>query len=559
MPWICLILLVLFSLVLTPPVLAADAPSPISPPIRPLEQGLDPQRQLAQKLALASSELRAKVRDKKSGGVLRSEVFGVYPLRPSDITEGTKACRDGECYSVEVYNYALNTTHTVVVDLEARKLVHLADHYGAQPELPPRLTELAIRIATTAPEVIEALGFEPTQDDPTMPNVKTSLNGTECERSRHLCVAPTFVLEQKALWAIVDLTDERLVGVRWTDVGSSRRGIQITEESVKLEDVFENYCKKSNRLERDGWVLDYILTSSDGMRVSDVSFLGRPILKSAKLLDWHVSYSSRDGFGYSDAAGCPMFSSATVLAFGGPVVEAIEEDGKVAGFALVQDFRQPHWPLPCNYRYMQRYEFYRDGRFRVAGTNIGRGCGKDGTYRPVLRIHLDPAAAQRLAAWDASQWKPWEFEQWTLLGDKDDAYDPQGRSFRFDGTAGGYFVTANRGQFPDGAPGDRAYVYLTRYKPDEGDADMVTIGPCCNEDHHQGPEKFIDAPPESLEDGELVLWYVAQLKNDAEPGREHCWAEMRLEGGVYRPQEWPCTMGPLFTPVSESEQKSEKQ
>ena len=44
-------------------------------------------------------------------------------------------------------------------------------------------------------------------------------------------------------------------------------------------------------------------------------FGGRPVLESAKLVDWHVSYSESDGFGYSDAVGCPVFSAAAAFSF----------------------------------------------------------------------------------------------------------------------------------------------------------------------------------------------------------------------------------------------------
>ncbi len=44
--------------------------------------------------------------------------------------------------------------------------------------------------------------------------------------------------------------------------------------------------------------------------------------------------------------------------------------------------------MACNYRYESRFEFYRDGSFRVVGINIGRGCGDRAIYRPVMRIDL---------------------------------------------------------------------------------------------------------------------------------------------------------------------------
>ncbi len=89
----------------------------------------------------------------------------------------------------------------------------------AQPDIPPGLTEIAQEIAVHAPEVSAALGVQPGADAAVMPNIKTALNRSRCERSRHLCVAPTFIQGERALWAIVDLTDGVLVGVRWTSLG----------------------------------------------------------------------------------------------------------------------------------------------------------------------------------------------------------------------------------------------------------------------------------------------------------------------------------------------------
>jgi hypothetical protein len=99
-----------------------------------------------------------------------------------------------------------------------------------------------------------------------------------------------------------------------------------------------------------------------------------------------------------------------------------------------------------------------------------------------------------------------------------------------------------------------AYVYVTRRHADrdEGDADLITIGPCCNEDYQQGPEKFIDPAPEAL-DAELVLWYVPALKNNDTPGQEYCWADFVLKDGVYAPKTWPCYAGLQFTPLAVGE------
>ncbi len=154
-----------------------------------------------------------------------------------------------------------------------------------------------------------------------------------------------------------------------------------------------------------------------------------------------------------------------------------------------------------------------------------------------------------ISAWDGTQWQAWETEQWQ--GADSRKIHPEGAEYRLDFANGGsYRVATGRGQFADGGRGDQAFVYATLDHPerDEGESDMVTIGPCCNTDAKQGPEQFIDNPPESISNQNIVLWYVAQLKNDDTPGSQYCWAESLLRRGVYVPEEYPCWSGPLFRP-----------
>ena len=525
-----------------------QASNPVSVKITPLPQNdLDARQLRAQELAIAHPDMAPMVIDEASGAALRSEVFAVYPARVTDLPANS-SCAQNNCYRVDIYNFAMNETYSVISDVQAGQVIRLIKQNGAQADLPAHLTRRAIEIATTAPEVEEQLGFHPALAGPTMPNVKTALNRSSCERSRHLCVAPTFLLENRALWAIVDLTEEKLVGTRWTDLGSAVRG-QVTEESIKTEDVFEQYCKQPMSLERDGWSMEFILTSSDGLQLMNLQHQGKPVVRSAKLVDWHVSYSSRDGFGYSDAVGCPAFSAASVLAYGGPEELPITENGEEVGFQLVQDFRQLGWPLPCHYRYEQRYEFYDDGRFRVVAGNLGRGCGTDGFYRPVLRIDLAPGTGQTMAQWDGGAWTDWGLENW-VSQNENMLFTPEGYALRVLNDMGqGYYIEPGQGQFNDGGRGDNAFIYVSRYRPEEGDADMVTIGPCCNTDYEQGPQKFIGPDREQITRADLVLWYVAQQENDDTPGQQYCWADNVLEDGVYVPRYWACRVGPMFTPV----------
>lgn len=517
-------------------------------PILTLSAVLDDHQKLAQDLALRDPRFQQNLRDPSTGQPLRSEVFGIYPARDSDYTDATAACRQSKCYRVEMYNYPLNLTTVAIVDVNNRAVLAVNQVQQSQPDIPTALKDLALQIATNAPEVIQELGNKPSPDNATMSNTKTALNRTLCERSRHLCVAPTFVVGSRALWAIVDLTDNKLVGVRWTNLGESS-GHPVTEKELQDDVVSAHFCENNTPLSRDGWQLNYILTSSDGLRVSDVQFQTKPVLKSAKLVDWQVSYSGPDGFGYSDAVGCPAFSQAAVLAYGPPQVEDLKEGDSVVGFVLLQKFQSELWPLPCNYNYEQRYEFYKDGRFRIVVGSLGRGCGDNGMYRPVIRIA--PAGPYTFSQWNGTSWQDWTTEQWALQ-DANTKYTPEGYQYRIVNSNGeGYYIEPGQGQFGDGGRGDNAFVYVTRAHTDrdEGDSDLVTIGPCCNDDYKQGPEKFIESPPESIVNTELVIWYVAQLKNDGAPGHEYCWADTVLENGEYAAKVSPCYAGPLFVPI----------
>jgi hypothetical protein len=515
-------------------------------PVLELRDGLDAEQLAAQEIALQTPAFVQPTRDPRSSAPLRSEIFGVYPLRASDITATTESCRQSRCYRVEMYNYALNLTTTAVVDVQRKQTVMVANLQDTQPDVPPQLTELATQIAINSPVVARELGVQPDAAQATMANIKTSLSKTTCERSKHLCVAPTFLQKDRALWAIVDLTDNTLVGARWTDLGAFG-GPPVTEKDLQNQAISRTYCDQETTLERDGWSMRYMLTSSDGLKIAAVAFNGQPVLQSAKLVDWHVNYSKLQGFGYSDAVGCPVFSQAAVIAIGPPEVAELQENGQPAGFALTQRYWSEYWPQPCNYNYEQTYEFYADGRFRVKAASLGRGCGNDGTYRPVFRIA--PAQPGTWSQWDGASWQAWANEGWALQ--KDVASTPEGYQYRFATASGGYYVEPAAGQFSDGGRGDNAYVYVTRQHPeqDEGESDLVTIGPCCNEDERQGPEKFIDPTPEGIADTEIVIWYVPQLKNDDTPGQEYCWANQELVNGVYETRVYPCYGGPMFIPL----------
>jgi hypothetical protein len=516
---------------------------------------LDTNQLIAQEVAIQHPDFTRDVFDRDSGEALRNEIMNIREALPSDLPPSIQ-CAKGDCYRVSMYHYYDNRTTVAIVDVKKKQVLFVDRPKGGQPEISKRLTDLSIQIAIHSPEVTEALGINPEEEDATMPNVKTALNGTRCERSKHLCVAPTFLNKnnERALWAIVDLTDWKLVGLKWTELGESGKPSKETERSLQNEYVMENFCEVNNRMDQDDWKVYYRLTSSDGLEIFDVEFRQKKIIRSAKVVDWHVGYSNKEGFGYSDAMGCPMYSSSAVVAFNGPYTEAITRGEDTLGFALIQDFRSPAWPVPCNYRYHNRFEFYKNGNFRVVTKNLGRGCGVDGVYRPIARIDLIGSDnKESIEKWDGSQWVRWEKEQWSLQ-DEATQYTDEGYLYRIlskDGS--GYYLEPGNGQFGDGGRGDNAYCYVSQRHPDrEGDVDMMTIGSCCNTDHQQGPEGFLE-PAENIAGEDIVIWYVCQMYNDDRPGKEYCWANTVVENGKSVVKYWPGSAGPMFIPFSKSE------
>ncbi len=470
----------------------------------------------AQTAAVADPRVQAATRA-PDGQPLRAEVMALGPASAGDVPPSLEhACASDRCARVQIYVYPTNTTVTALVAAGGTVLGVdvLAD---AQPEIPADLADLAVQIALADPQVAVAFdGLTPDAAMATMSATKTALETTSCERSRHLCVAPVFQWGSSALWTIVDLTEFRLVGAAWTDQGASGR--RVWSEATLQDAALAPLCETPVVLERAGWRLSYLLTSSDGLELRDLRFQGRPVLASAKVVDWHVGYTGRNDqrVGFSDAIGCPVFSAAAVIPYAPPVI-TVAPDG---GFTLELTFRSPNWPQPCNYQYVTRAHFSAAGTLRFLAINEGRGCGVEGIYHPVLRLELPPGAdlsdqsGARLTDEGQITWRPGEPH--TLHARTDE----------------GALALA-----PLWEEAELAYVYWSRPTPAEGQGDLPSIGSCCALDARQGPERFING--ESLDSG-AVVWFVPRIGN-AE--RKRCWADTALEGGMLVPRVWPCGGG----------------
>ncbi len=546
---------------------------------------LDTRAKRAQKLLLKDKEF---LKDTKDGNkLLHNDMMRILPAIVSTLdAKSQNICQLHHCYQAEKYNFVTNTTTRAIVDTDTLKVLSVERYSNMQPDISLRLTHIAQAIALKAPEVKKELGFTPSKKDITMANVRGTMKDSPCENTTHLCVAPTFSDHQKeqALWAVIDLTQMKLAAAKWAGLGKTTTPACIGERSLQNRYIMKHFCQKNTLLEKNGWKISYRLTGSDGLEIRDISFKGVPVLTSAKIVDWHVSYQEKGSssldtnttsyiegrrvefvrgeddnylFGYNDAMGCPLFSTSVVLAFNGPQVKPLHNGN---GFMLTQDFRNPKWPMACNYRYENRFEFYDDGSFRVVGVNKGRGCGDHAIYRPVMRIDMALGDKENLYSYDGG-WKVWEKEHSEHVVDSGNQEVGGSEQLKREylgrypykivsslDKTNGYYIEPNHGQFGDNSRGDNATLFATKFKKSEGDRDLLTLGSCCNL-KEDGVERYI-RDGESIKDKHIVLWYVPRIHNDSRVGHEYCWADTVIgDDGNLHVKVWPCTVGAKFIPI----------
>jgi hypothetical protein len=547
--------------------------------VLPLDDSeLDTNAKKVQTLLLQNKDFLKDTREGKK--ILHNDMMRIIPaIRSSMDKKAQKSCLTHMCYQAEKYNFVTNATTRAIVNVDTMQVVSVVYYPQMQTDISLRLTNIAKAIALNAPEVKSELGKIPTKQDVTMVNVRGTMKESPCDNTNHLCVAPTFVDHQKeqALWAVVDLTELRLAAAKWAGLGKTSTPACISERSLQNRYIMEHFCQKDTVLEKNGWSISYRLTGSDGLEIHHVTFKGEPVLDSAKIVDWHVSYKQKGAesldtttetymegrrvdfvrgegsdylFGYNDAMGCPMFSTSVVLTFNAPQVKELKNKD---GFMLTQDFRNPKWPMACNYRYENRFEFYNDGSFRVVGANKGRGCGANAIYRPVMRIDIAVGKKENFYSYD-TQWKLWEKEASQKIPPESQQLLNEGKyPYKIvsdsDGQQG-YYIEPNYGQFKDNSRGDNATLFVTKFKHNEGEQDLLTLGSCCDL-KDDGVERYLQKP-EKIQAENIVLWYVPRIHNDAQKGQEYCWADTVIgDDGNLKVKVWPCIVGPKFIPITQ--------
>ncbi|MEA3336317.1 MAG: hypothetical protein U9R25_10435 [Chloroflexota bacterium] len=522
------------------PLGAAADTAPIRP-LNPNEQRLGDEQVEAQDLALNSAE----VIDLIDGH--RAEVFEVFPLF-GPYAPGLGQCIDGTCYQVDIYDFEQLAAVTAIVHQRSGEVLDVFRIADSTPLINKRLHDRAVEIIQTDADVAAALGFSPRSDQIRLMHINRM--DTECQGGR-LCAGAVFFVDSGALWVAVDLVDDDIEKIWWSGRPAA---LQSNVFDPKPEREPED-CGTTISVDRDGWKLDYRTTPTDALEITSVTYDAGggdvAVATRMKLIEWHAHYPP--SWGFVDYTGCGGGGGGfPIYPFGVTQVLDLYENLDYTGFEVVQDFRMSNWGASCNYRYEQHFQFFTDGRFRVVTVVFGQGCGnnqlEEATYRPVVRIDIavDGDPNDSIQVWDGNDWQTQASEAWWL---QSGPYTPEGYRYRvMDASGTGFFIEPGQGQFDDSGTGDNAYTYVTQHKESEGDGDMPQQGSCCNADHRQGPEQFING--ESVDDDNIVLWYVPQSETittwQVDQGladAQYCWTDNTST-------TWPCFSGPMFVPVN---------
>jgi hypothetical protein len=153
---------------------------------------------------------------------------------------------------------------------------------------------------------------------------------------------------------------------------------------------------------------------------------------------------------------------------------------------LQQEFWGEQWPLPCSYFYVQRFEFLQRWTLPRGGwkhrtrlrderdvpTRASPRSRRGKLFRLLRRLGLGKLVHRRLAV-DSPI--PNRQTRATNIASK----IPRAQAFTSNPIADNSATSGH---------GDNAFIYVTLDHPDrdEGDSDMITIGPCCNRELRTG-------------------------------------------------------------------------
>ena len=222
----------------------------------------------------------------------RVETFQVMPL-VRYMQDGVNVCGDTTCEQVMIYDFEQNATISAIVDSGKNRLIDALLLSNSTPPFSERVEKLAKRLVVDSEEVSAAVGRPIAADE----IVFMHMQHENCP-TNHLCLGATFTMDSGGVFVLVDATDETIADIWWS--GKTLESDEPTEiaDNERFGDCSE-YA-----LSRDGWVMDFRVTPSDGLGVAAVSFDGKQILNDARLTHWAAHYVNGGGWGFLDYTGC---------------------------------------------------------------------------------------------------------------------------------------------------------------------------------------------------------------------------------------------------------------
>jgi hypothetical protein len=230
-------------------------------------------------------------------------------------------------------------------------------------------------------------------------------------------------------------------------------------------------------INEDNWSLNYAATADDGVSISSASYKGTQAFYLATMPYIPVEY---------DDGGLGLDELTTAF-----LDDFYKVDLNPSGFRIEAVYVDVSWPSCGSYKYVQRWDFYADGRFLPTLWIQGPGKVVDHTYHVRIRLDHDIAGASSdfLDRWEQGQWytKNPEHPYWD-----DDLNDPNGYEWRLRDSSRGFTM---------GSTDPGANITELRYHAGQQD--------------YEGQEEYYFTPPhpgfwdnnESISGYDLVAWY----------------------------------------------------
>ncbi|PID34487.1 MAG: hypothetical protein CR976_00020, partial [Thiotrichales bacterium] len=92
----------------------------------------DPKARLAQRLILRSPQFRQRLFHPQTRVALRNEIMSVRPALAADFNGNMGACKQAECYRIEMYSHFFNASTIVFVDVNSQRVLGMGQQSYSQ-------------------------------------------------------------------------------------------------------------------------------------------------------------------------------------------------------------------------------------------------------------------------------------------------------------------------------------------------------------------------------------------------------------------------------------------